>query len=140
MKGIHKYWMKQNNGETLQKMSLQWASIKKVSWLINFWKKSSYTFIIKRHVRSKDAEKEINEEEEEFQIVSETLDKTESEEYDSGSLLDVLPVCENISVASSLSQNDQKMHFLNFEHNKTKTSRRKTTNCVRGTLLSETLF
>ena len=103
--------MKQNNGETLQKMSLQWASIKKVPRLIYFWKKSSYTFINKRHVRSKDAGREINEEE--FEIVSETLDKTESEEHDSGSLVDVLSVCENVSVASSLSQNDQKMHFLN---------------------------
>ena len=103
--------MKQNNGETLQKMRLQWASIKKVPRLIYFWKKCSYTFINKRHVRSKDAEREINEEE--FEIVSETLDKMESEEYDSGSLLDVLSVCENVSVASSLSQNDQKMLFLN---------------------------
>ena len=64
--------------------SLQWPSIKNVSQIKNFWKKYSY-------IGSQDAEKEDNEEVEEgFEIVSETFDNIESEEYDSRSPPDVL--------------------------------------------------
>ena len=115
MKDIHKYWKK-------------------------FWKKYNYTVFNKRHVGSKDAEKEDNEEvEEEFEIVSKTFENTESGEYDSGSFLDVLSRCENISVASSLSQNDQKMYCLNSKHNKTKTCRHETTSPCARTFLGERL-
>ena len=41
---------------------LQWPSIKKVSQFRNFWKKHNYTVFSKRHVGSKDAEKEDNKE------------------------------------------------------------------------------
>ena len=120
--------------------SLQWPSIKKVSQVRNFWKKYNYTVFNKRHVGSKDAENENDEEvEEEFVIVSETFENTESGEYDSRSSPDVLSGCENISVAGSLSQNDQKMHCSNSKHNKTKTCRRKTTNPCARTFLGETL-
>ena len=77
--------------------------------------------------------------EEEFEVVSETFENTESGEYDSGSSPDALSGCENISVASSLSQNDQKMHCSNSKHNKTKTCRRKTTRPCARTFLGETL-
>ena len=119
---------------------LQWLSIKKISQLRNFWKKHSYNAINKRHVGSKDEEKEDNEEvEEEFEIVLETFENTESKEYDSGSSPSVLSGCENISFASSLSQNDQKMHCSNNEHNKTKICRRKTTSPCARTFLGGTL-
>ena len=45
--------------------SFQWQSIKKVWQFRNFWKKYIYTVFNKRHVGSKDAEKEDNEEVEE---------------------------------------------------------------------------
>lgn len=77
--------------------------------------------------------------EEEFEIVSKTFENTESGEYNSGSFLDVLSRCENISVASSLSQNDQKMCCLNSKHNKTKTCRRKITSPCAKTFLGKTL-
>ena len=120
--------------------SLQWQSIKKVWQFRNFWKKYIYTVFNKRHVGSKDAEKEDNEEvEEEFEIVSKTFENTESGEYDSGSFLDVLSRCENISVASSLLQHDQKMYCLNSKHNKTKTCRHETTSPCARTFLGERL-
>ena len=62
---------------------------KNISQFRNFGKNSH-----KGHVSSKDAEKEANEKvEKELELVSETSEKTELQEYDRRTLFGVLPCC-----------------------------------------------
>ena len=75
LKGIHKYWMKENNGDCKRLV---------LSSIAEYQQSYSYKIFGKKiqSYGSKDTEKEVNEDlKEEFEIVSETFEKTESKEY-----------------------------------------------------------